>query len=158
MLLTAEPTKRGGRGMRQGSGLQASTVFRSVLQWPVLGRACTHFTIMPTTPYSVTPAASQTMGPECKASELATTGLAALVPCPPSILLHTIRSPRFSTKWLLSIDSSDRPVGRRSGQVWVEHSKVSRVWTGRETRRGYSWKQGYSHSNSKCDEGPVAGK
>lgn len=53
-------------------------------------------------------------------------------------------------------DSRDRL--SESGQVWLEYRKMSRIWTGREMRWGYFRKQACSHTNSKCDEGPVGGK
>lgn len=52
--------------MQLRSQLRASTVFCFIFQRPALGRADMPFAIIPTKPYTFTPAASQIYGPTGK--------------------------------------------------------------------------------------------
>lgn len=74
MLLRSEPTKTGGQGCSFAASCRPAQCFCFVFQWPALGGADMPFAIIPTKPYTITPA-------DLKASEFATTGLADLVPC-----------------------------------------------------------------------------
>lgn len=112
-------------------------MFPSVLQWSVLGGPCSHLTIVPIKPYGFTPAA------EC----LGLPPLDQQLWCLVTLILFYMLSGHLC---LAPTHSSDRPEGR-SGQVWVGHGKMSRVWRG-EAR--IPRKQGYSHSKGECDEGP----